>query len=506
MSALKKLAGETALYGISNIVGRFVYFLLVPLHTYIFDEPESLADNSELFIYATLFNIIYTYGMETTFFRYGRDLKTRQYYYNLILTSIIASSVVMSGLLIVFAEPLINLLGYPGKQRLIVWMAMIIAIDACVAIPFARLRLEGKAKRFVKIRLTNIGINVFLNLFFIGFCRAVSSGKMFPELAGYVAYIYNPEIGPDYIIWANFIANLYLIWALRKELIGFRFIFNWQTFKPLWQYGFPILIMGLAGNINQTADRLMFRHLLPENFYPGQSVDDAFSIYANCYKLAILMAIVTQAFRYAADPFFFSKTEDKNAPPVFAQVMKWFIIAGCFLWVGIGANLEIVGRFIGDTYRSGLIVVPILLFANLLVGIYWNLSVWFKLTDRTSYGSRITFIGMGVSVLLNVLLIPQIGYLGSAISFTVSSMVMVVVCYLWGQKYFPVPYQLKSAGFYVGLSAVLIIADGYIKFDSYAVSIVFSLLLCLIFGVVVYLREVHNKRISVSPTNTRQIN
>lgn len=504
MSVLKKLAGETALYGISSIVGRFVYFLLVPLHTYIFDKPESLADNSELFIYATLFNIIYTYGMETTFFRFGTALKTRQHYYNIILTSVIVSSVVMSGLLIVFAEPLINLLGYPGKQRLIVWMAMIIAIDACVAIPFARLRMENKAKRFVKIRLINIGINVFLNLFYIGFCRAVSNGKMFPELAEYVAYIYNPSIGPDYIIWANFIANLYLIWALRNELIGFKFSINWKAFKPLWQYGFPILIMGVAGNINQTADRLMFRHLLPQGFYKGQSVDDAFSIYTNCYKLAILMAIVTQAFRYAADPFFFSKTEDKNAPPVFAQVMKWFIIAGCVLWVGIGVNLEIFGQLIGETYRSGLVVVPVLLFANLLVGIYWNLSVWFKLTDKTYYASRITFIGMICSIILNVLLIPKIGYMGSAVSFTISSMVMVFVCYKWGQKYFPVPYQIKSAFFYIGAAGSLILLDNYVNFDSYVVSVIFSISLCTVFGLMVYLGEIRNKRISISATNTDQ--
>jgi O-antigen/teichoic acid export membrane protein len=495
MSVLKKLAGETALYGISSIVGRFVYFLLVPLHTYIFDKPESLADNNELFIYATLFNIIYTYGMETTFFRFGTTLKTRQHYYNIILTSVIVSSVVMSGLLIIFAEPLINLLGYPGKQRLIVWLAMIIAIDACVAIPFARLRMENKAKRFVKIRLINIGINVFLNLFYLGFCRAVSSGKMFPELAEYVSYIYNPTIGADYIIWANFIANLYLIWALRKELIGFKFSINWQAFKPLWQYGFPILIMGLAGNINQIADRLMFRHLLPEGFYPGQSVDDAFGIYTSCYKLAILMAIVTQAFRYAADPFFFSKTEDKNAPPVFAQVMKWFIIAGCFLWVCIGVNLEVFGLILGENYRSGLVAVPILLFANLLVGIYWNLSVWFKLTDKTYYAVRITFIGMMCSIILNLLLIPKIGYVGSAISFTISSMVMVVICYQWGQKHFPVPYQVKSALFYIGTAGILILTDTYVSFTSYIVSVIFSISLCLIFSLTVYLREVYSKRI-----------
>lgn len=496
MSVLKKLASDTALYGISSIVGRFVYFLLVPLHTYIFNKPALLADNSELFVYATLFNIIYTYGMETSFFRFGTAPATRQKYYNIILSSVIVSSVVMSGLLIIFSEPLINLLNYPGKQRLIVWMAMIIAIDAFVAIPFARLRLENKAKRFVKIRLTNIGLNIFFNLFFIGFCRSVSNGDMFTELQPYVAYIYNPAIAPDYIIWANFLANLYLIWALRKELIGFVFTFDWKIFKPVWQYGFPILIMGLAGNLNQTADRLMFRSLLPEGFYAGQSVDDAFSIYANSYKLAILMAIVTQAFRYAADPFFFSKTEDKNAPPVFAQLMKWFIIACCFLWVGIGVNLEIFGLLLGSSYHAGLVVVPVLLFANLLVGVYWNLSVWFKLTDRTQFGSRITGIGLTVAVILNILLIPKIGYLGSAFSFTISSFVMVVVCYLWGQKYFPVPYDLKSAFFYVGLAAVLIITDVFLELSTTTLSVIFSITLCLVFTIIVYIKEFRKLRIT----------
>jgi O-antigen/teichoic acid export membrane protein len=207
------------------------------------------------------------------------------------------------------------------------------------------------------------------------------------------------------------------------------------------------------------------------------------------------MAIVTQAFRYAADPFFFSKTEDKNAPPVFAQVMKWFIIAGCFLWVCIGVNLEVFGLILGENYRSGLVAVPILLFANLLVGIYWNLSVWFKLTDKTYYAVRITFIGMMCSIILNLLLIPKIGYVGSAISFTISSMVMVVICYQWGQKHFPVPYQVKSALFYIGTAGILILTDTYVSFTSYIVSVIFSISLCLIFSLTVYLREVYSKRI-----------
>lgn len=494
MSVLKKLASDTALYGISTIVGRFAYFLLVPLHTYIFNKPALLADNNELFIYATTLNILFTYGMETTFFRYGTKLETRQFYYNTILTALISTSLFFSGLFIVFSEPIINSLNYPGKQRLIVWMAIIIATDAIAALPFARLRMENKAKKFVKIRLTNIGLNIFFNLFFIGFCRGVEAGEFLPAAKPFVNLIYKPEWGPDYIIFANLLANIYLLWALRKEFSGFKFTFDWATFKPLWQYGFPILVMGLAGNLNQTADRLMFRRFLPEGFYESLTTEDAFSIYANCYKLAILMAIVTQAFRYAADPFFFSKAEDKNAPSVFAQVMKWFVIAGSFLWVGISLQLPILGYLISEPYREGLVVVPMLLFANLLVGIYWNLSVWFKLSDKTSYGTRITFIGMFFSVILNALLIPKLGYMGSAISFTISSGIMVVICYFWGQKYFPIPYQLGSAFFYLALAAIFILGIQYISVSSYPVNLAIRFGFTCLFLSIIYFKEIRFRK------------
>lgn len=490
MSVLKKLAGDTALYGISTIAGRFAYFLLVPLHTYIFNKPALLSDNSELFIYATTLNIIYTYGMETTFFRYGTKLETRQFYFNIILSAILSTTLLFTSLFILFSEQLINLLHYPGKQRLIIWMAFIVAADAIAAIPFARLRMENKARRFVTIRLTNIGLNIFFNLFFIGFCRSVDAGHFLPEAKPFVELIYKPEWGPDYIIFANLLANIYLVWALRNEFKGFKFTFDWQAFKPLWHYGFPILIMGLAGNLNQTADRLMFRPLLPEGFYPGVSTDEAFSIYANCYKLAILMAIVTQAFRYAADPFFFSKAEDKNAPSVFAQVMKWFVIAGSFLWVAISLNLPLIGYFLGSEYRVGIEVVPLLLFANLLVGIYWNLSVWFKLSDKTAYGTRITFIGMFFSILLNYLLIPQLGYMGSAISFMISSIIMVIVCYSWGQKFYPIPYQLGSAFFYLSLAGILVVINRNWLSDNLWVNLAMGLGGIFLFLSIIYLNDV----------------
>ena len=489
MSISKKLLSDTALYGISTIVSRFVYFLLVPLHTYIFKEPAQLSDNSELFLWATILNIVYTFGMETTFFRYGTKPETRQYYFNTIFTAVLSVSLTLSTLFILFAEPLINFMNYPDKARLIVWMAIIIAIDAFAALPFARLRMEGKAKKFVRIRLTNIGINIFFNLFFLGFCKQVSEGNLAAWAKPFVAFVYNESLGPDYIIWANLLANLYLIWALRGELAGFRFVFNWKAFQPLWLYGFPILVMGLAGNINQTADRLLFRSLLPDGFYAGFSTEDAFSIYTNCYKLAIVMAIVTQAFRYAADPFFFSKAEDKNAPQVFAQVMKWFIIACCFIWLSVSINLDIFGYMVSEKFRSGLVAVPILLFAQLLVGVYWNLSVWFKLTDKTSYGTKITAIGMVISVTLSMLLIPRFGYVGSAFSFATSSFIMVVICYFWGQKYFPVPYKIASAGFYVGLAFLLILVSNFFVFSEMAISLVFHLFIIFVFISAVFLIE-----------------
>jgi O-antigen/teichoic acid export membrane protein len=487
MSVLKKLASDTALYGVSSILGRLLYWLLVFVHTRVFDQPRLLADNNQLYTYVVVLNVLYTYGMETAFFRYASKEENRRDYYNLILSAIITSSVVLSGIFILFASQIINTLGYPGKERLIVWLAIILATDAAAAIPFAKLRIEKRAKKFVAIKMANIFINIGLNVFYLMFCKSIHDGRFLTNWKPLADFFYNPRIGPDYIIWANFIANLVMIILLWREFIDFRFRFNFPKFKTVWIYAYPLFIMGLAGTINITADRQLFRYILPEGFYSGFSTDDAFSIYANVYKLSIFMTVVVQAFRYAADPFFFSKAEDKDAKPIFADVTKWFIIACSLIWVGVSLNLDVLGLFLGKNYRSGIVVVPWLLLANLFIGVYGNLAVWFKLSDKTGYGTLITFIGMTLTVLLNIILIPRMGYMGCAITFTFSSLVMCVICYVLGQKYYPIPYSLESAGFYIGSAAVLIIVSSQIHIKNIYLAAPFHLILCLCFvGIIVF--------------------
>ncbi|WP_337043090.1 lipopolysaccharide biosynthesis protein [Emticicia sp. 17c] len=489
MSVVKKLAGDTALYGISSIVGRFLNWLLVAVHTRVFHQQRLLADNNQLYIYVILLNIIYTYGMETAFFRYASKKENRQEYYNLILSYIILSSVIFSGVIYFFATPIINAMGFPGKERLIVWFSIILATDAVAAIAFVKLRAENRAKKFVAIRLANIFINIGLNIFYLMFCKYIYDGVFLPEWKPFAAFFYNPKIGPDYIVWANFIASLATILLLWREFVGFRFTFNFQKFKPILIYAYPLLIMGLAGAVNQVADRIMFREILPEGFYKGLSTDDAFSVYANVYKLSIFMLLVVQAYRYAADPFFFSKAEDKNSPSMIALATKWFTIACVVIWVGVSLNIDLISLILGKSYRSGIVVVPILLLANLFIGVYQNMSIWFKLSDRTYFGTVLTFVGMFITVVLNLILIPRMGYVGCAITFAVSSFVMMVLCYLLGEKYYPIPYEIGRVMVYLIGAGVLIFASWQIKIENPYLSIPFHIMLSLLFLFVIVFTE-----------------
>lgn len=492
MSFLKKLAGDTVLYGLSSIVGRLLNWLLVVVHTRVFEQPRLLSDNAQLYSWVIPLNVLYTFGMETAFFRYGSKKEHQNEYFNIILTFIILLGGTLSTLFILGATPLIEALGYPGKERLIVWLAVIIAVDAVCAIAFVKLRAQNKARRFVKIKLAGIFINIGLNVFYLIFCHNILKGVFLSEWRDFAARFYNPAIGPDYIIWANYVASMITLLLLWKEFVGFRFVFNWEKLKVVLKYAYPLLIMGLAGAINLTADRLMFRELLPTGFYPGQSTDDAFSIYANVYKLSIFMTLVVQAYRYAADPFFFSKMGDKNSPGMIALSTKWFTIACVALWLVVSLNLDWIGLLIGFTYREGLPVVPILLLANLFIGVYGNTSIWYKLTDKTQYGTYITLGGMFITVVLNLILIPQIGYMGCAITFAISSFIMVAACYYYGQIHFRVPYETKRILLYLLVAGALILLNSYVQAENLALGITLHLLQCLLFLVFIYILEKKN--------------
>ena len=490
MSVLKKLAGETASYGISTILGRSLNFLLVAVHTLAF-MPQEMGINVKLYGYVAIASIIYTYGMETAFFRFAPENKTK--YYNIIQSYVIVSSIFFSSILIIFASPIIAYLGYPGKEIFLIWLALIIAIDAVTAIPFARLRLEKKTKRFVKAKIINILINIFLNVLFLLVFKKIAEGDYLTSLQPIAQKLYNPKIGAGYIFLANLIANATFFYFLRPEFRDFTFQFEKETFKKLWVYAYPLMIMVVASTYNLVFDRLLLEKFLPEGFYPNRSSQEALGIYGSVYKLSIFMSLATQAFRYAAEPFFLSKTDDKNSPETLADVTKWFLITCIFIWLGVSLNIDILQRlFLGQKiYWEGIAVVPVLLLANLFLGIYYNISVWFKLNNKTYFGTLITFIGLGITIIANIILIPRIGYMGCAVAFLISCFSMTALCYLLGQRHYPVPYKIESALGYIISAGLLIYCVMQIQFDSLWLSIPYHAILLLLYtiGVVIVERK-----------------
>ena len=492
MSIAKKLVGQTAAYGLSSIVGRALNYLLVPIYTRVF-LPEEYGVVSYLYAFVAFFNILYTYGMETAFFRFANkpDADPKAVY-SRVLSAILVSSAVFTGILLLSSGAIARYIGYPEQREYIVWLALVLAIDAIVAIPFAWLRHQNKAIKFASIKLSNILVTVGANLFFLVFCRQVYEGLYLQELRPVIGYLYDPDFGVGYIFLINLVANALLLPMLWRELRIFRFRLDMEELKPMLRYAYPLLFMGMAGMVNEVIDRILLEEWLPEGFYPGMTNMAAVGIYSACYKLSIFMTLTIQAFRYAAEPFFFSQAQDKNSPMAFATVMKWFVIACAFIFLFISANLEDFAFFIGPQYWDGLMVVPVLLLANLFLGVYYNLTVWFKLTDKTHFGTYISFGGAAVTILLNLLLIPVLGYMGSAIATLICYFSMALVCYLLGNRHYPIPYPVGTITGYILLAVGLVWAAFYVEVGDIWLRHAYHLALCGAFAAVVWVRERHH--------------
>ena len=437
MNPLKKLAGQTAIYGLSTIVGRLLNYLLVPLYTYQFADPKDFGVVTEFYAYASFFNVVLSYGMETALFNFSAKTSRDPAVYSTALFSLgVTTALFLAGML-AGAQSLAEFLRYPAHADYIVWMGWTLALDALTTIPFARLREQQKAKRFAILKTLNILVNIGGNLFFIGLCKGAyeSQASAWLEWAG---RLYDPAIGIGYVFIANLIASAVTLALMLPEFLGAR---AWPAFH-LWRrmlaYALPLLVAGLAGMVNETMDRVMLKYLLPEASAMGQ-----LGIYGACYKISILMSIFIQAFRYAAEPFFFSHYKQADSRELYALVMRWFVIACSFIFLGVMANIAWVKYFVGANYRTGLDVVPILLLANLCLGIFFNLSIWYKLTEQTRFGTYLTLWGAAVTLALNFYWIPRIGYMGSAWATLLCYFSMAVWSYLLGQKFYPVPYDLK---------------------------------------------------------------
>lgn len=490
MSAIKKLASQTAIYGLSSIIGRLLNYLLVFFHTRVLTDQADYGVVGEIYAYVTFINIIYLYGMETAYFRFSsRHADEAKRYYSSAFTSILITTLLLSGLIMIFSSSINGWLITDASAKeyylreYIVWFALIMAFDTITAIPFAKLRLENRPVKFASIKLLNIGVNVFLNIFWLWFCP----WWIETHPAGWVNSIYDPSSRVAYIFLANLAASGITILFLYRELIAVRLKIDWPALRPMLYYGFPLLFAGLAGMMNETFGRILLKYLLPG------SADENLAqlgIYNAAYKLSIFMTLAVQAFRMAAEPFFFSLHAANDNKVIYARVMTYFVIICGMIFLAVSLNLDIAALYLGEKYRSGLFVVPALLLANLFLGIYYNLSIWYKLTDKTKYSVYFTLFGAIVTVVFNVMWIPVYGYEGSSWATLVCYFLIAVACYLTGQRYFKVPYNIPKIGFYLVLMLGLFAVNRISAVElSKPVSVIYNNSFLLIYIVVAYFAE-----------------
>ena len=436
LQPLKKIASQTAVYGISSIIGRFINYLLFPLHVSIFTRAEYGAV-TELYSIVTLLAVLLTYGMETAYFKFSSEEGKRNSVFNTSFTSITITTLLFLILGLLFSSSAASALKYSGQEEFIIYFVIIIALDTLSALPFARLRQENKAKRFAFIKLGNIGLNVILNLIVLLVLPKVINGFV-------------PTIG--HVFFINLIASAFTLIMLFPQIKSVKWSIDNKLLKEILSFSIPLMIAGLAGMINETFDRISMKYLLPES----SETQSQLGLYGGCYKVAMLMSIFIQAYRFAAEPYFFNATRDKENLKLYARSTEVFIAICAVIYLAIMLNLELVfDLFLNENYIEGMSLVPILMYANMFLGIYINVSMWYKLSGRTRFGIYFSFFGAAVTIIALFLLIPKIGIYGGAWATLICYGLMALLTFIVGQKQYPIPYSLKKIAFYLLLCPVV---------------------------------------------------
>jgi O-antigen/teichoic acid export membrane protein len=453
LSGIKKLAGQTAIYGVSTVLGRFLNVFLTFWLTYVYGA-EKFAIFSLAYAYVTFLNIIFTYGMETSYFRFSQDERYKNDVFNTSFLSILLTTIVFSGAMIYYSPEIAEIWRVPGNPEYIIWFAWIIGLDTLAAIPFARLRQQGRPIKYAAIKLANIVIYVASAYFFIKICPALLK----KDDNSFLRLVYNPKIDIGYTFIANLIASAATIVFLWKEVFSAKLRFNLKLWKQMLVYSWPLLIVGLGGMINEVLNRILLDYRLPYSFERNKFEVGIFN--AN-WKVAALVNIFIQVFRIGAEPFFFNEAAKKDAPKTYARVMKLFVIVSCvvFLVVSLFAD-TIWGRYLMGVknhpeYAQGIPTIPVIALAYVCLGIYYNLTVWYKLTNKTLYGAYITVAGAIITIVLNYISIPYFGYWGSTWTTLICYAFMMFISYRQGQKHYFIPYAWKKLMAYILISLAL---------------------------------------------------
>jgi O-antigen/teichoic acid export membrane protein len=484
MNPLKRLARETAVYGLSSIIGRLLNYFLVPLYTRIF-LPHEYGIVTELYAYASFLMVFLTFGMETTFFRFSESHIEKNKVYSTSLVPVIGLNLAFITLGILGSSFIADRLHYDHHSEYLVYFVIIVTLDAVTAIPFAKLRQQHRSLRFAALKLINIAINVTLNLFFLLLCPYLLQHGFY-----WIKAVYNPSFGVGYVFLSNMIASAVGVMLLFGDIFKFKVEFDRKLFRGMLMYALPLLLAGLAGMVNETLDRILLRYLLvvpAGTANASEYIMAQIGIYGANYKVSILMTLFIQTFRYAAEPFFFSHAKETNSRQLYAKVMTYFILFGLTIFLGIMLYIDVVKHFIGVKYYPGIGIVPILLLANLFLGIIFNLSLWYKLNNKTRYGAYITIFGAVVTIAANYMLIPLMGYAGAAWATFLCYFLMMILSYFWGQKHFYIEYDLpKIAGYFLLALSIYFVSKMWHFHSQFMLLIANSVMFVAFTGLVFY--------------------
>ncbi len=465
MSVLKSFFKDTIIYGLATVLPRLMNFVLVPLHTDTLDTA-SYSDNTYFYVYAAFFNVLLTYGMETAFFRFFSKQKDQDKVYSTTLISLLLSTLFVFAVVMIFNQPLAEFVNL--RLDYFNYLIGVLVLDTLVVAPFAYLRATGKPIKFTFIKLSNIFTYVVLNFFFLW-----AIPKFNIEFSGY-----DKTDLVKYIFIANLAASAVTIVLLLPYFLKTKWVFDKAIFKQMLNYGLPIMIAGLAYVINENFDKWLIPDVL------GKDINGA---YSGCYKLAVFMTIFIQAFRLGAEPFFFNHAKEKNAKNTYALIMKYFVICGALMLLFIVGFIDVFKALIvrDEAYWVALEIVPIVLLANLFLGIYFNLAIWYKLTDKTRFGMYFSIVGAVITIALNVILLPKYGFIAAAWTTLVAYSIMMITSYVYGQKHYKIPYQVSRILLYIVFAIVL----SYISFEHLRGNYYLSILLMLIFLVSILFLE-----------------
>ena len=474
MAGLKSLAKETAIYGVSSIVGRFLNYLLVPVYTIALPASSGgYGVVTNIYAWVALILVLLTCGMETGFFRFankGQDDPMRVYSTTLLSVSI--GSLVFVALGLLFLEPIAGWLEYGEHPWYIGMMMIVVAMDAIQSIPFAYLRYKKRPIKFAALKLLFIFLNIALNLF-------------------YYVILEGNDVG--YAFLFNLVCTSVVMVCMIPELRGFTYVLDKELLKRMLRYSLPLVILGVAGILNQVADKIIFPFVYPDE----AEATIQLGIYGAASKIAMIMAMFTQAFRFAYEPFVFGKSKEKDSREMYAQAMKFFIIFTLLAFLAVMFYLDILRHVIGRDYWDGLRVVPIVMAAEIFMGIYFNLSFWYKLIDETRWGAYFSLTGCIILILMNIFLVPQYGYIACAWAGFTGSGVAMLLSYFVGQKKYPIQYDLKAIGMYVLLAAVLYVAAEYVSIDNIYLRMAYRTVLLLLFIAYVVKRDLPLNQIPI---------